>query len=270
MCNSANEYDVVVMGGGLAGLCLSIQLKRTNPRLKILVAERAPHPPPDAAFKVGESTIEGAGHYFRNVLGLEDYVESQHLIKPGLRFYFSHDDNRDITRRVELGDSTLPTWLAYQIDRGRFEAKLAEYAQEHGVEFLDECRVKSVEIGTPWHAVNLLRDETEWTVYARWIADASGRTGLLKRKLQLAEDVAHRTINAAWFRIQGKIDIGTWNADESWQRRVDEPQYRWLSTNHLMGDGYWVWLIPLGSEYTSIGIVADQRCHPLEWLQFVR
>jgi hypothetical protein len=44
-----------------------------------------------------------------------------------------------------------------------------------------------------------------------------------------------------------------------------------------MGPGYWVWLIPLSSGATSIGIVADPRLHPLdeinrldraqEWLQ---
>jgi hypothetical protein len=34
-----------------------------------------------------------------------------------------------------------------------------------------------------------------------------------------------------------------------------EPRY--LSTNHIMGRGYWVWLIPLASGSTSIGIVTD-------------
>ena len=52
---------------------------------------------------------------------------------------------------------------------------------------------------------------------------------------------------------------------------------RYLSTNHLMGHGYWVWLIPLASGSTSIGIVADADIHPhaefntldraLEWLR---
>jgi hypothetical protein len=50
-----------------------------------------------------------------------------------------------------------------------------------------------------------------------------------------------------------------------------------MSTNHLMGKGYWVWLIPLGSGSTSFGIVADDQLHPfhrinrfdraLEWLR---
>ena len=42
----------------------------------------------------------------------------------------------------------------------------------------------------------------------------------------------------------------------------DGPRY--LSTNHLMGRGYWVWLIPLSSGSTSIGIVADPALHPLD------
>ena len=39
---------------------------------------------------------------------------------------------------------------------------------------------------------------------------------------------------------------------------------RRFSTNHLCGEGYWVWLIPLSSGPISIGIVADPRFHPLE------
>ena len=39
---------------------------------------------------------------------------------------------------------------------------------------------------------------------------------------------------------------------------------RQFSTNHLIGEGYWVWLIPLASGPISIGIVADPRYHPYE------
>jgi flavin-dependent dehydrogenase len=39
-----------------------------------------------------------------------------------------------------------------------------------------------------------------------------------------------------------------------------------LSTNHLMGEGYWVWLIPLAGDRTSVGIVSDERLHPFNEL----
>src|SRR5262249_26620260 len=45
---------------------------------------------------------------------------------------------------------------------------------------------------------------------------------------------------------------------------VDDAQLRTYCTTHLMGPGYWVWIIPLASAATSIGIVADATLHPLE------
>ena len=38
------DYDVIVLGGGLAGLCLSIQLRRSAPDLRVLVLERGEFP----------------------------------------------------------------------------------------------------------------------------------------------------------------------------------------------------------------------------------
>ena len=37
-----------------------------------------------------------------------------------------------------------------------------------------------------------------------------------------------------------------------------------MSTNHLMGEGYWVWLIRLASGATSVGIVADPAFHSFD------
>ena len=71
------------------------------------------------------------------------------------------------------------------------------------------------------------------------------------------------SINAAWFRIDSKVQIDAWCDDQDWQQLTGKVPRRWLSTNHLMGEGYWVWLIPLATGSTSIGIVADPRIHPL-------
>jgi 2-polyprenyl-6-methoxyphenol hydroxylase-like FAD-dependent oxidoreductase len=54
--------EVVILGGGLAGLTLALQLRGEFPELDILVLERNRHPMPAAAHKVGESTVEIGAH----------------------------------------------------------------------------------------------------------------------------------------------------------------------------------------------------------------
>ena len=53
-----SRYDVVIIGGGLAGLTLARQLIQEDPGIRVLVAEKRAHPAPEAAFKVGESSVE--------------------------------------------------------------------------------------------------------------------------------------------------------------------------------------------------------------------
>jgi glycine/D-amino acid oxidase-like deaminating enzyme len=54
----ADTCDLLIMGGGLAGLTLALQLRQRFPALDIRVLERRRHPVPEAAHKVGESSVE--------------------------------------------------------------------------------------------------------------------------------------------------------------------------------------------------------------------
>ena len=56
------QADVAIVGGGLAGLSLAIQLRQRDPDIAVTVLERNTHPVREAAFKVGESTVEIGGH----------------------------------------------------------------------------------------------------------------------------------------------------------------------------------------------------------------
>ncbi|MFI6279793.1 NAD(P)/FAD-dependent oxidoreductase [Streptomyces sp. NPDC050988] len=201
--------------------------------------ERHKHPVPEAAHKVGESTVEIGGRYLRNVLGLEDHLERHQHKKFGIRMFFSDDSNDDITRRAEIGHSAFPPHkvISYQLDRGRLDH----------------------------HRLSLVCDDgAERRIAARWVVDATGRSSTIKRQLGLVKKVEHRA-NAAWFRIGRPIDIDEWSDDPGWHDRIDDQvpySERELSTNHLMGPGYWVWLLRLASDAISIGIVADADMHP--------
>ena len=257
-------HDVIIMGGGLAGLTLALQLCQRFPDLDVLVLERRAHPVPKATHKVGESTVEIAAHYFADTLGLRTHLESAQLKKFGFRFFFS-DGRRDIENVTEIGASRpLPTG-SWQIDRGIFENFLAAEAARRGVRFVDTALIREARLatdGTPHEVLWQRAGGPAQRSRARWLIDACGRAGMIKRQRGLALESPHAA-HAVWFRIGGRIEIDRWSDDPAWRARCVTPT-RWLSTNHLVGPGYWVWLIPLASGSHSVGIVADPRWHPLE------
>ncbi|HET8846181.1 MAG TPA: hypothetical protein VFN35_32265, partial [Ktedonobacteraceae bacterium] len=109
---------------------------------------------------------------------------------------------------------------------------------------------------------SILQQNDTREIQARWVVDGSGRNTLLQRQLGLAKKVDHHA-NAVWFRMGYRIDVNQWSDDETWHDRIREGQ-RFLSTNHLMGPGYWVWIIPLASNSTSVGIVTDAALYEFD------
>jgi flavin-dependent dehydrogenase len=257
-------YDAAILGGGLAGLSLALQLKRQRPQTNVVVLDKREGAAPEAAFKVGESTVPSGAHYFSEVIGMKEHLEQFHIIKNGLRFFLPAGDNGDITQRIEIGGDRYPPHDNYQIDRGRFENELTGRAQAAGVDLRQGCSVTDVTLGPDVHSVAFTQGGEDQTVDARWVVDAAGRAGVLKRKVGVGRDVDHK-INASWFRLRGGLDLEEWGADNAeWLGRMAQPGTRQFSTNHLMGEGYWVWLIPLGSGFISIGACTDPRIHPYD------
>ena len=99
-------------------------------------------------------------------------------------------------------------------------------------------------------------------IKCKWVVDAASRFALLKRQLDLKKPSKH-VVNAAWFRLDTPVAVDDWSNSSSWAQRCNGLQRR-FSTNHLMGSGYWAWLIPLAGDRTSIGLVADPEIQSID------
>ena len=254
------HYDVVILGGGLAGLTLARQLRQERASLRVLVLEKRTHPAPEAAHKVGESSVEIGAHYFGQVLGLDPHMADRQLPKFGIRYFFDDGQNRDLRHRYELGPRRFPRVKSYQLDRGRLENFLFEEDQRQGCDVLDRAITTDV---AP------RRSASHGPLHAG--RRAAPRDLPLGRRCHRPPRLPQGQVRpAASEPAQGQRDVVArrqaaearrLDEDADWQGRVDTGN-RWLSTNHLMGPGYWVWFIPLGSGSTSVGIVVDAAMHP--------
>src|SRR5690349_7123267 len=141
---SGELFDVVICGGGLAGLTLGLQLRREHPSLRVLVVEKTSRPLPPGCHKVGESSVELGSSYFES-LGLKEYLKEKQLFKFGLRF-FPGGGHLPLEKRFEIGPMQEPIVPSYQLDRGTFESDLRGFYEEAGGTLVEGAMVREVDL----------------------------------------------------------------------------------------------------------------------------
>ena len=122
--STARSYDVVIIGGALAGAATAMQLLRRQPGLSVLIVEKS------ASFprKVGEATVEVSAYFLGRVLGLTQYLNEAHLVKQGMRFWFANERTRTLDQCSEIGGRYLARVAAYQVDRSTLDAEVLRRA----------------------------------------------------------------------------------------------------------------------------------------------
>lgn len=252
-------FDVAIIGAGLAGSALALQLHEADPSLRVALID----PERDRGPTIGESIVELGACYLRRLPGVAAHLDAEHLPKLGLRFHLTGDRPRPFAARTEVGSTDggrLPAgWPrpAHHVDRPRLDAFIAGQVDRTPTA-RRRARVEQVDLGAP-HRLRCVGDGLPFTLDAHWVVDASGLGSVLARQLDLSRDVGH-PVHAAWARFEGRVDPDRWDADPRWAAQTP-PGMRWQATNHLMGHGYWVWVIPLPDGHTSVGLVADPAVH---------
>ncbi len=255
--SSARECDVVIIGGALAGAATAIQLLRARPGLRVVIVEKT------ATFprKVGEATVEVSAYFLGRVLGLTQYLNEAHLVKQGMRFWFSNERTTQLDECSEIGGRYLARVAAYQVDRSTLDAEVLRRACALGAEIIRPAGVQKVELLSGGNqTLTIRRGEQTETIHARWVVDASGPAAFLARQNGWWKPNTEHPTTSVWARWRNVKD---WDSCELAQQF---PEWslachgiRATATNHFMGDGWWAWCIPLKGGDVSIGVVFDQR-----------
>lgn len=251
------NYDVVIVGGALAGSATAIILLREQPNLKILIVEKS------TAFgrKVGEATVEVSGYFLGRVLGLMQHLNESHLVKQGMRFWFYNSKAQSLPDCSEIGGRYLSRVPAFQVDRSVLDEEVFRRARDLGAEALRGVTVGKIQLAPGGQqTVEVRTPEGTKQISARWIVDASGVAALLARQQGWwRPNKAHPT-TAVWSRWTGVKD---WDGLELAKKFPDWSMachgIRATATNHLVGPGWWAWIIPLKGGDVSVGVVFDQR-----------
>lgn len=259
------HYDVVILGGGLAGLSLARHLLLETDQRILLLERRGELPPPRQ--KVGESSVQLGGYYFSRVLDMEQHLLHEHFLKYNLRFYWRSPD-RDNTRFEDYNQCYIRNFsniASYQLDRNVFEAELLRCNLE-SERFTLGLQALGLEVDLAddggRHTVRFEHAGRSLTVRATWVVDTTGRRQLLAKERQLTRPNSIRHGSFFWW-VEGLVDVERLT-DLSLRERRLRPERRfrghtpsWLATNHFADEGLWFWVIPLRGK-TSLGLVFDK------------
>jgi digeranylgeranylglycerophospholipid reductase len=230
---TVSRCDVLVVGGGPAGLIAARELAARAPGLEIVVIER------DRAIGAPVRCGEGVGS--QGVAEFIDPAGADWVARRIARVIFRAPDGAEV--RVAEGD------VGFILDRTRFEPALAAEAARQGVGIrIGVEAVGMTRSGDGWH-VALRTAAGEETLAARLVIGADGVEGMVGRWGGLDTRVPARDMESCAQDVVCGIDV--------------DPDAIVLHFGQRIAPGGYAWVFPKGPGVANVGLgIVALRAEP--------
>lgn len=185
VATNTNEYDVVIMGAGFAGVCQARHLLLNVPNIKIALIDPRPEERTNKDLKIGESMVEIATLFVCKELGLYEYMIENHPPKYALNFHWAKD-----AYKTDTIDDYYHIWAnrqfplgTFQMNRAKFERDLLKMNKAMGATFY-QGRVVDVDLTSKDELKTVIAkvENEQITLKAKPVIDAAGRKFIIGTK----------------------------------------------------------------------------------------
>ncbi|WP_218040184.1 NAD(P)/FAD-dependent oxidoreductase [Actinomadura sp. WMMB 499] len=273
MPSQSAQFDVAILGSGMAGGMLGAILARNG--VRVLLLDAGVHP----RFAVGESTIPYTSGMTRlladrykvpELMPLSSFKGIKRHVSPNCgrkqNFGFVYHREGESQHPEEINQLVVPSLLRTEthLYRQDVDAYLFHVAVKHGAVPRLNTRIEDIEIDPDSGA--LLRSDRGEEFRASYVVDGSGFRSPLSEKFELRETPTRaRTHTRTVFTHM--IGVTPFD-DAAAAKRHDHPDPWHNGTLHHVFDGGWVWVIPFDNHpgainpLCSVGLTYDPRKYP--------